>query len=58
MGKMYYENGKVKAEWKIIDGKEVYHREYYENGQPKERGHIEDDKGLSTGTSGRSLNSE
>ena len=35
VGKRYYENGKLMAEWEIIDGKETYHREYDEYGKLK-----------------------
>jgi antitoxin component YwqK of YwqJK toxin-antitoxin module len=36
IGKRYYENGNLMAERKIIDSKEIYHREYDETGRLKE----------------------
>jgi antitoxin component YwqK of YwqJK toxin-antitoxin module len=36
IGKIYYENGNLMADWEIVDGKEIWHKEYHENGQLKE----------------------
>ena len=33
VGKIYHDNGKLKAEWEIEDGVEKYHIEYDKNGQ-------------------------
>ena len=43
-GKTYYENGVLLAEWKIVNGKEVYHREYFHNGQLREEFYYEGEK--------------
>jgi len=34
--KMYYENGNLMMESKIVNGKNVYYKDYYENGQLKQ----------------------
>lgn len=44
IGRMYYENGNIMAEWEIVDGKEKFHKEYYENGQLKEEIYYKGDK--------------
>lgn len=44
IGKMYYENGNMMAEWEIVDGQEKFHKEYYENGHLKEETYCKGDK--------------
>ena len=44
MGRRYYENGNLMAEWNLVNGKETFHREYYENGKPKEEVYYEGGK--------------
>jgi antitoxin component YwqK of YwqJK toxin-antitoxin module len=42
--KMYYENGNLMVEAEIVDGKQVFYKEYYQNGQLKQEVYYEADK--------------
>lgn len=42
--KMYYENGNLMVESKIVDGKNIYYKDYYENGQLKQEVYYKGDE--------------
>lgn len=44
ISKMYYENGNLMVESKIVDGKNIYYKEYYENGQLKQEVYYKGDE--------------